>query len=327
MKKFNVCFICLCVVSAAASQKSPTPPQVFQEFWEWVDNNYIYFEAKNIDWTAVYQAHAPLVTDSTSQEDLFEIMETCVLELKDAHSALFRPGKVSQLYDYRKGYDIFFDRKIISDNYIVDSLGNKNDVFWGILEDNIGYIYWPSFFINAEFMEALREFNRLNVSRLIIDVRNNSGGDSNLVPKLLSQMVAQKTLLGAYIEKNGPGHKDVTPPVGIYAEPDEPQTWSIPIVVLTNRISYSATSYFVAMVKGLPNMKVVGQKTGGGAGGHLGYQLSNGWLIRVSVSDFVGKDLKSIEIGVEPDVFIENSKEDIEKGRDVMLETAREVSF
>ena len=42
----------------------------------------------------------------------------------------------------------------------------------------------------------------------------------------------------------------------------------------------------------------------------------------VSVSDFVGKDGLSIETGVKPDVRIENTKEAIENGEDMMLEMA-----
>ena len=76
------------------------------------------------------------------------------------------------------------------------------------------------------------------------------------------------------------------------------------------------------MAKAVSNVTVVGQITGGGGGGTAGYELSNGWLVSVSVSEFVDTDGKSIESGVEPDVFIENTKEDIEEGRDRMLEAA-----
>ena len=76
------------------------------------------------------------------------------------------------------------------------------------------------------------------------------------------------------------------------------------------------------MIKSLPNVTLVGQVTGGGAGGHLGYQLSNGWQIRVSVSDFLDKNGQSTEVGVRPDVSITNTLDDIKNGRDIMLEKA-----
>jgi C-terminal processing protease CtpA/Prc len=254
-------------------------------------------------------------------------MESAMLGLKDAHSLLYRQGRLSPHYDYMEGQEAYYDWEVIRRNYIRDSLGHENHVFWGTLDRHIGYIRMDVFDISDVLIRAIRTFRSMEVSAIIFDVRHNKGGNSNLVPRLLGQMVRKKTALGAYVEKNGPGHNDVTPPVWIYAEPDETVSWDIPIVVLTDKVSYSATSYFAAMVKGLPGMTLVGQTTGGGAGGHLGYQLSNGWFIRVSVSDFIGKDLKTIETGVEPDIHIENTPEDLSQGRDVMLETAMKTLF
>ena len=64
------------------------------------------------------------------------------------------------------------------------------------------------------------------------------------------------------------------------------------------------------------------QITGGGAGGNLGLEMSNGWLLAVSVSDFLNSNFQSIESGVHPDVSIENEQEHILSGEDVMLQQA-----
>ena len=308
-------------------KKKSNPTALYDEFWQWVDKNYIYFDAKNVDWKAVYQKIAPTLSDATTEEELFEAMDQSILALKDAHSAISKPGKTGSTFDYKAGYEIHYDFKIIKKNYIIDTLSRTKIIFSGLLRDNIGYIRLASFTITPEFIQALRDLKARKVSKIIIDVRNNGGGNSNPVPQLLSQFVTERLPIGAYLEKTGPKHDDVTKPIWIYTEPKTTNDWNIPIVVLINRVSYSATSYFAATVKGLPNMKVVGQTTGGGAGGHLGYQLSNEWLIRVSASDFICKDKKSIELGVEPDIYIENTKEDIQNGKDKMLESAMEVSF
>lgn len=319
--------ILMCFTTISWLQKKDSPVGLWNEFTQWVDNNYIFFEAKSVDWDSICHPFKSTISDSTTSDELFDAMETAILGLKDAHSLLYKPGRLGRHYDYMEGQKAFFDWEVIRRNYIQDSLGYENHVFWGTLDRHIGYIRMDVFDVSEAFLRAIRTLRSMEVAAIIFDVRHNKGGDSDLVPKLLGQMVSQKTALGAYIEKNGPGYNDVTPPVWIYAEPDGPTAWNIPIVVLTDRVSYSATSYFAAMVKGLPGMTLVGQITGGGAGGHLGYQLSNGWLIRVSVSDFIGKDLKTIETGVEPDIHIENTPEDLRQGRDVMLETAMKASF
>ena len=77
-----------------------------------------------------------------------------------------------------------------------------------------------------------------------------------------------------------------------------------------------------AMVKGIDNVQVFGQVTGGGGGGNYGHQLSNSWLLAVSASDFVDKEGQSIELGVEPDIEIINSEADIEAGKDIILKRA-----
>ncbi|MFZ1750118.1 MAG: S41 family peptidase [Saprospiraceae bacterium] len=327
MKIFNIIIGLIFIVFTSYGQNNTNPSLLFDEFWHWVDKNYIYFDAKNLDWNAVYQKYAPTISDKTTEDELFDICEASILALKDAHSAISRPDKNGKVYDYKADYDIYFDFKIIKKSYIVDSLGSAKNLFWGLMNGNIGYIRLSNFTISSEFMQALMDMKSRKVSKIIIDVRNNGGGNSNTVPKLLSQFVDSKLPLGAYIEKIGPGHKEVTNPIWIYTDPKLKKDWDIPLVVMTNRMSYSATSYFAGMVKGLPNMKIVGQKTGGGGGGHLGYQLSNDWLVRVSVSDFIGKDMLSIELGVEPDILIENTKEDLENGIDKMLETAINLKF
>jgi len=211
---------------------------------------------------------------------------------------------------------------LIKENYVIDSLGSDGYLYWALLQDNAGYVNLSKFNRYQAFSSVFRDMKTKNVDKLIIDMRSNSGGDSNDIPELLNVLVQKKTVLGAYIEKNGPNHDDVTDPIKVYAHPNPDFYFDIPVVVLINRGSYSATSYFAAMIKGLDNVTLVGQITGGGGGGNLGYQLSNGWLVAVSVSDFVDKQGVSIESGVEPDIFIENSESDLLNGVDRMLDKA-----
>ncbi|HLO54247.1 MAG TPA: S41 family peptidase [Saprospiraceae bacterium] len=295
---------------------------LFDEFWTFVDKNYIYFDAKKVDWDAVYQKYSPGINAQTTEDELFAIMDAAVVELKDAHSLLVKPKKVGTQYDFRSGYDIHFDPNLIKSKYIKDSLGQEGNLYWAMLDGNIGYIYLPKFNDFQAFEKVLRLMKIAKVNKLIIDVRNNGGGDSNPVPRLLGTIVQQKTLLGSYVEKIGPGHDDIVKPIPMYAHPRPDFHFDIPIAVLINRGCYSATTYFAAMIKSLPNVTLVGQITGGGAGGHLGYQLSNGWQIRVSVSDFLDKNGQSTEVGVRPDVSITNTLDDIKNGRDIMLEKA-----
>jgi len=295
--------------------------EIYDEFWTYVDQNYIYFDQKGVDWNEIYDKYSGSINESTTEEELFNLMDASLLELKDAHNIIYSENKRSQQFDFRKGFDIYFSENVVKTNYVKDSIGQLGNLYLAKLNDTIGYIYLPKFEEYYALDKALYDFQIMGMKRIIIDVRNNGGGDSNQVPREISGLVNQPTYLGAYVEKIGPGHSEISREIGIYAQPSN---WKleIPVFVLINRGCYSATSYFAAMVKGLQNVKLVGQITGGGGGGNLGFQLSNGWLVAVSVSDFVDKVGKSIENGVEPDIYVENTAEDIESFRDMMLEKA-----
>ena len=49
------------------------------------------------------------------------------------------------------------------------------------------------------------------------------------------------------------------------------------VVVLTNRTTYSAGNFFAAMMKAFPNVTLIGDRTGGGVGQSVGWELPNGW--------------------------------------------------
>ena len=298
--------------------------QIFEEFWSYVDKHYIYFDIKDVDWNSMKQKYTAQINDDSSDDLHFGVMEAALLELKDGHNRLERSGQLAEKYSYKDGYVIHFDNKVIQDHYIEETIGVSEYLYWGMLKDNVGYASLSKFKKYKAFRSIFEEMSVREVDKLIIDMRSNSGGDETMIPELFNILVKEKTRLGAYIEKSGPEHNDVTELLPIYSEQDPDFFFDIPIVVLINRGSFSATSYFAIMIKGFEDVTLMGQITGGGGGGNLGYQLSNGWVLAVSASDFQDKNGLSIEPGVEPDVHIENTKEDIENGVDKMLEMAIE---
>lgn len=307
-----------------APLETSDPITVFEEFWTFVDENYIYFDLKEVDWDEVYTQYAGLVTEATSDEELFVIMEEALLELKDNHNRLQNSVRLATSYNVKEGYSVYQSIDLIKEKYIVDSLGTSGNLFWAMLDNEVGYVSFPDFARYSAFRSVFVEMKERGAKKFIIDVRGNGGGDSDPLPKLLGILSDEPTSIGSYIEKSGPGHNEVTSPIRVFTTPDPDFKFDLPIVVLIDRGSYSATSYFTAMMKGFDNVTIMGQVTGGGGGGNLGYQLSNGWLVAVSVSDFLDKNGVSIENGVTPDVEVFNTEEDIESGVDKMLEMAIE---
>ncbi len=106
---------------------------------------------------------------------------------------------------------------------------------------------------------------------LIIDIRDNGGGGylSN-VGKFVSRFIDQDVTGGYIRHKTGPGPDDFSEPFRIVYSPagEERVHYSKPIAVLTNRSCFSAANNFVAVMKSLPQVRIVGARTGGGVGSH-----------------------------------------------------------
>ena len=95
-----------------------------------------------------------------------------------------------------------------------------------------------------------------------------------------------------------------------------------PVVVLTNRHSYSATNDFVNKMKLLDQVTIMGDRTGGGSGLPFNSELPNGWTVRFSASPMLNADKQHTESGIDPDIKLDMRMEDMEKGKDTIIEEA-----
>ena len=300
------------------------PIEIYDEFWTYVDENYIFFDLKDIDWDEQRAIAMNSINPEMSQEELFDVIDASLLALEDNHSRMQGLGRSHTSFNYTEGYDIHFSLDVVEQNYSSTDLDSHGSLRYGILDSGVGYIHFSQMNRYGAFGQIIREMKDQGVIGLAIDVRNNGGGDSNPVPALLSDFTDEEIFLGSYIEKAGPSHDDVTPLLPAMTSATS-YDFGLPVVMITNRRGYSATSYFAAMAKEVPSVTVIGQTSGGGGGGNLGYQLSNGWVVAVSVSDFIDTAGSSIEFGVEPDITVVNSETDLTTGIDKMLEYAVDI--
>ena len=97
------------------------------------------------------------------------------------------------------------------------------------------------------------------------------------------------------------------------------------MAVLTNRAVYSAANEFVKYMKCFPNVIIVGDRTGGGAGMPFSSELPNGWSVRFSACPMYDKDGESTEFGIDPDYNVGLSQDDLLKGEDTIIERARHL--
>lgn len=330
MKHLNILFLLISLLNATSCIREDvsgnTPEANFESLWEIIDEQYCFLEYKKqeygLDWDQVHDAYAKRITPSMGWEALFEVLSEMVAELRDGHVNLTSSLASSQYRQWFDSYPRNFSDSIQS-IYLKKDYNQSSGLTYQILENNIGYIYCSSFSNGIGDGNLDQTLNRLAIcDGLIIDVRNNGGGNLTTAQKLAARFTNQKTLVGYMTHKTGKGHSDFSNPYPVYIEPSNGIRWQKRAVVLTNRRSFSATNDFVNSMKQFPLITIVGDKTGGGSGLPFTSEIPCGWSIRFSASPMLDPQMNQIEFGINPDVKIDMTSEDMQKGKDTMIEYA-----
>jgi C-terminal processing protease CtpA/Prc len=94
------------------------------------------------------------------------------------------------------------------------------------------------------------------------------------------------------------------------------------VVILANRHTFSAANNFVQVMKSLPQVTIIGDRTGGGSGLPFTYNLPNGWNIRLSASPMLDAEGNDTEWGIDPDIKVDMAPDASLTGRDAILDCA-----
>jgi C-terminal processing protease CtpA/Prc len=160
---------------------------------------------------------------------------------------------------------------------------------------------------------------------MILDIRNNGGGNLTNAEKLAARFCNEKTLVGYEQHKTGKGHNDFSEMKEQYLEPSSNIRWQKDVVVLTNHHVFSAANEFVKYMKCLPKVKIVGDRTGGGAGLPFSNTLPNGWIVRFSACPMYDRNRQNTEFGIAPDHYVTLRDDDFARGKDTLIEFARKL--
>jgi C-terminal processing protease CtpA/Prc len=260
-----------------------------------------------------------------NQYELFDLLGDMLAEVKDGHTNLISSFDMSRYWAWYEDYPANFYKEI-QDNY----LGTDYKIAGGmkykkLADEQIGYIYYGSFSSGIGEKNLNYIFTHFEECKgLIIDVRDNGGGALIYSDRIASRFLEERILTGYTQYKNGSGHNDFTEPHPVYLSPSEYIRWMKPVVVLTNRHSYSATNDFVNVMRLLPQVTIMGDRTGGGSGLPFSSELPNGWGVRFSACPMLDVHMKHTEFGIDPDIKVSMTEEDIQKGSDTIIDSAIE---
>ena len=328
MKRYLSLFLLLFLISCEQLGMKPTPStdpkSVFDQVWNFANDKYAFFEFKNVDWNKAYNTYSSRVKSTMTDEELFKVCYDLLYELKDEHVNLITDFNISRNPEVFLDYPTNFFSDVLDRNYFHGRTQIIDFTFNYFEFNDVAYVRYSSFMDDVSEYAMDYIMDKIKDKKgLIIDVRDNGGGSVTNIDILCERFITEKTKMGVEWHKSGIGKDDFKgQDVEVDVKKDIKQFLNKPVVILTNRGCYSATNRFAAYMKGLPNITLVGGQTGGGGGLPTATELSNGWILRVSGSQFIDRREENIENGVSPDVKIDIQKSDIDAGKDAILEKA-----
>jgi carboxyl-terminal processing protease len=186
-------------------------------------------------------------------------------------------------------------------------------------EDGIGYVslYDFSSDASAKLADAIQTLLEQNPKGLILDLRGNPGG-------FLNEAVLTS---GLFLPKDAvvvsERYRNAEPQV--LKNPIDPVAPDIPMVVLVDGGSASASEIVAGALQDYGRAKLIGEKTFGKGSVQLRYELSNGSELRVTVARWFTPNDRAIHgAGLEPDIAVPITEEDTAADRDPQLERAVE---
>jgi TPR repeat protein len=299
----------------------------FQILWNEFDRYYVFFESKNVNWQALYDIYAPQVTDQIDNAELFDILSSMLTHLNDVHVTLTIPFRSFNSANKRPEGTLNLD--IVKSQYLNAGFQTTgNGLFTsGQIFDAIGYLHIASFGSKngRAWVEAIdpivNEF--FDHKGLIVDVRDNGGGNSDNADKIVGRFADQKRVSALLQWRNGSRHSDFGFIWKKYVEPAGDKQFTKPIIVLTDRKVVSSGEYFVLAMKRFPYVRTVGDTTFGALGSPLRKKLPNGWEYRIPTGKWSSADYVLYEdIGVPPDIHVAVSPSDSLMERDPVIEMA-----
>ena len=311
-------------------ERADDPRGNFEALWSILDEHYCFFREKGVDWDQVHDKYARRIGSEMTREELFIVCADMLDELRDGHVNLSAPFNTSYYRKWWSDYPQNFSKRLIEESYFNFNYRQSSGMMYGLLENNIGYIYYESFSATVGEGNLDYALNFLAAARgLIIDIRDNGGGSLTNVETLVARFIDRPTLVGYISHKTGPGHDDFSEPYAITYNPAGPGRvrWAKPVVVLTNRSTFSAANNFASVMKLLPGVRIAGATTGGGSGMPYSSEIPCGWSVRFSACSMLDANGVSTEGGVTPTegCAVDMDPQDALNGKDTMLEKAMEL--
>ena len=223
-------------------------------------------------------------TDGMAASDVSNLIKK--LGSKEFEISVYRPGTKETIQGYVQS-------EVIEDV----------SVTYEMLDGNIGYIKIANFIgVTAkQFDEARKALEEQGAVSMIIDLRDNLGGLVTAACDTLSSFMPEGLIV--YTE-DAQGKREEH-----YSQGENPL--DLPLVLLVNESTASAAEIFSGAVKDYGIATLVGTITYGKGIVQNTYKLSDGSALKITAAKYFTPNGNNIhEVGIEPDIVVENDGED-----------------
>ena len=185
-----------------------------------------------------------------------------------------------------------------------------------MLENNIGYISLLTFDEGCadEFKKEYLELKNKGAKKIIVDIRNNTGGLVEEALSLLDLFLPKNSTTLITVDANGKKE---------FSKTKNSQVITEDVVVLVNEYSASASEIFAGALKDHGRAQIVGTKTYGKGVIQSVFMLEDGSALKLTVEEyFTPNETKINKVGIEPNHAVEL---DLENQIDTQLNKAKEL--
>lgn len=209
-------------------------------------------------------------------DEIIQIGDILVSDFKDESSQLFKGGKNTKI-------DVKYIRqgKTNTTQIVLDEVEIKSVPFFAKIDAKTGYIVLSHFSKKAslETKEALEQLKREGAELIILDVRDNPGGLLNEAVAICNLFVPKNEIIvttKSKIEKHNNTYKTTREPIDT----------EIPLVILVNGSSASASEIVSGALQDLDRAVVIGSRSFGKGLVQRPVDLTYGTQLKVTISRY-----------------------------------------
>ena len=308
MKKLLFFFIALLFTVSSCRDDivvKNTPGNVFLAFWKTMNEGYVYFEEKKINWDSIYTVYYPRALLAKDDDELFGIMSEIIPQFKDSHLSLSKNTTKGVGY-MPDAYSYYLFPKMYQYGFYLQASCSYKSYYMAYQHKTKSYVYIKFEGLNYEYNDSIivASLKALDFKNgLIVDMRNYAGGSSEKIFEMASMFYSgEKTIF--FKTSKSTRRNDFSIPIPIKYKGRGIVSSEVPVIVLTGIVCYSAGNVIAYILHDLPNCTSVGKPTGGGGSPVKWKYLPNGWVLSYPFSKCYSSTGANMEYSLKPDVYV-----------------------